>query len=45
MQDAAHRVTGMASSFGLEKHGLRNLAAAHWNLSVPVLYEHAIRRR
>ncbi|HXZ00843.1 MAG TPA: phosphoenolpyruvate carboxykinase [Stellaceae bacterium] len=44
MQDAAHRVTGTASSFGLERQGLRNLAAAHWNLSVPVLYEHAVRR-
>ncbi|HEV2548382.1 MAG TPA: phosphoenolpyruvate carboxykinase [Stellaceae bacterium] len=44
MQDAAHTVTGTASSHGLEQHGLRNLAAAHWNLSVPVLYEHAVRR-
>ncbi|MGO8916269.1 MAG: phosphoenolpyruvate carboxykinase [Stellaceae bacterium] len=44
MQHAAHRVTGVVSSFGLEKQGLRNLAAAHWNLSVPVLYEHAVRR-
>ena len=44
MQDAAHAVTGTASSHGLEKQGLRNLVAAHWNLSVPVLYEHAIRR-
>jgi len=44
VQDAAHRVTGTASSFGLERQGLRNLAAAHWNLSVPVLYEHAVRR-
>jgi phosphoenolpyruvate carboxykinase (ATP) len=44
VQDAAHTVTGTASSHGLELHGLRNLAAAHWNLSVPVLYEHAVRR-
>jgi phosphoenolpyruvate carboxykinase (ATP) len=44
VQDAAHRVTGTASSFGLEKQGLRNLAAAHWNLPVPVLLEHAVRR-
>ena len=44
MQDAAHTVTGTASSHGLDQHGLRNLAAAHWNLSVPVLYEHAVRR-
>lgn len=44
MKDAAHRVTGTASNFGLEKQGLHNLAAAHWNLSVPVLYEQAVRR-
>ena len=45
MQDAAHTVTGTASSFGLDKQGVRNIAAAHWNLSVPVLYEYAVRRR
>jgi len=32
------------SSFGLDRHGLRNLRSAYWNLSVPALYEHAIRR-
>jgi phosphoenolpyruvate carboxykinase (ATP) len=32
------------SSFGLERQGLRNLGPVHWNLSVPLLYEHAIRR-
>ena len=32
------------SSFGLENHGLRNLACEHWNLPVPYLYEHALRR-
>jgi phosphoenolpyruvate carboxykinase (ATP) len=42
--DAAHIVTGMPSSHGLEQLGLRNIAAAHWNLSVPVLYENAVRR-
>jgi phosphoenolpyruvate carboxykinase (ATP) len=45
VQDAAHTVTGTASSHGLDKQGVRNIAAAHWNLSVPVLYESAIRRR
>ncbi|HKW53961.1 MAG TPA: phosphoenolpyruvate carboxykinase [Stellaceae bacterium] len=45
MQDAAHTVTGTASSYGIDKQGVRNLAAVHWNLSVPVLYEYAIRRR
>ena len=32
------------SKFGLENHGLSNLSAAHWNCSVPALYEHALRR-
>jgi phosphoenolpyruvate carboxykinase (ATP) len=45
VQDAAHTVTGTASSYGLDKQGVRNIAAAHWNLSVPVLYEYAIHRR
>ncbi|HEX6841737.1 MAG TPA: phosphoenolpyruvate carboxykinase [Stellaceae bacterium] len=45
MQDAAHSVSGTASSYGLDKQGVRNIAAAHWNLSVPVLYEYAVRRR
>jgi len=44
VQDAAHTVTGTASSHGLEGLGLRHLTAAHWNLSVPVLYEQAVRR-
>ncbi len=34
----------VASSYGLERHGIRNIAAAHWNLTTPVLYEAAIRR-
>jgi phosphoenolpyruvate carboxykinase (ATP) len=32
------------SRFGLENHGFRNLRAAHWNASVPALYEHGLRR-
>lgn len=32
------------SKFGLENHGFANLRAAHWNLSTPALYEHALRR-
>ena len=37
--------TGFAvSSFGIEKHGLANLKAVHWNPSVPTLYEHSLRR-
>ncbi|MBV8653496.1 MAG: phosphoenolpyruvate carboxykinase (ATP), partial [Alphaproteobacteria bacterium] len=35
---------GLSSSFGVDQQGLRNLGAVHWNLSVPMLYEHAIRR-
>ena len=45
MTDAAQTVTGLASSYGLQEQGFRNLAGAHWNLSVPLLYEHAIRNR
>ena len=29
---------------GLETHGIMNLARAHWNLSVPALYEETVRR-
>jgi phosphoenolpyruvate carboxykinase (ATP) len=30
---------------GLEAHGITNVARVHWNLSVPALYEEAVRRR
>lgn len=30
---------------GLEGHGIRNVARVYWNLSVPALYEEAVRRR
>jgi phosphoenolpyruvate carboxykinase (ATP) len=30
---------------GLERHGIRNVARVYWNLSVPALYEEAVRRR
>ena len=33
------------SSYGLEKHGIKNMGFVYWNLSTPVLYEEAIRRR
>ncbi len=29
---------------GLDDHGIRTTGSVHWNLSTPVLYEHAIRR-
>jgi phosphoenolpyruvate carboxykinase (ATP) len=30
---------------GLEGHGIRNVARVYWNLTVPALYEEAVRRR
>lgn len=44
MKDAAQSVHGFPSSFGLHEQGFRNLTSEHWNLSVPILYEHAIRK-
>ncbi len=32
------------SRYGLDRHGLAKPGTVHWNLSVPELYEHAIRR-
>jgi phosphoenolpyruvate carboxykinase (ATP) len=29
---------------GLDEHGLRPSGPVHWSLSVPALYEHAVRR-
>ena len=34
----------VASSWGLENHGLVNTGAVHWNPTVPALYEHGLRR-
>ena len=45
MPDSGQTPSSIRSSFGLDRQGLRNLGAVHWNLSVPLLYEHAIRRR
>jgi len=36
---------GVQSRYGLEQHGIRNIGSVRWNLSTPVLYEQAIRRR
>ena len=33
------------SQYGLENHGIQNINAVYWNLSTPLLYEEAIRRR
>jgi phosphoenolpyruvate carboxykinase (ATP) len=38
------QVGPVVSKHGLDKHGFRNLAAAHWNLTGPALYEEATRR-
>src|SRR5262245_44618211 len=35
----------VVSRHGLDQAGLDNLTTAHWNLDVPALYEHALRRQ
>jgi phosphoenolpyruvate carboxykinase (ATP) len=35
----------MQQATGLESHGITNLSRVYWNLSVPALYEEAVRRR
>lgn len=42
--DGTSREFGVRGSVGLEDLGFRRLATTHWNLSVPLLYEQAIRR-
>jgi len=37
-------VSDIASRVGLDRQGFSALGAVHWNLTVPLLYEHAIRR-
>jgi phosphoenolpyruvate carboxykinase (ATP) len=39
-----HPTTGVRARFGLDRQGLHHLGSVHWNQSVPVLYEHAVRR-
>src|SRR5258708_16321487 len=41
---SAVQQAGMIPNIGLETLGLKNLGNVHWNLSVPALYEEAIRR-
>jgi phosphoenolpyruvate carboxykinase (ATP) len=36
--------TARDSSWGLSRHGFRNLKAVNWNLSAPALYEESVRR-
>ncbi len=33
------------STFGLENHGIRNADTVYWNLTTPLIYEQAVRRR
>jgi phosphoenolpyruvate carboxykinase (ATP) len=44
LDKADNPVTGPKPSFGLEEQGMRHLRPAHWNLTMPFLYEHAVRR-
>jgi len=37
-------MTGKRSRFGLDRQGMHHLGTVHWNQSVPVLCEHAVRR-
>src|SRR3990172_3197892 len=37
--------TGLQSQVGLDRHGIANVNVVYWNLSTPLLYEEAFRRR
>jgi phosphoenolpyruvate carboxykinase (ATP) len=37
-------MTAAKSRYGLDRQGMRHLGTVHWNLSPPVLFEHAVRR-
>jgi phosphoenolpyruvate carboxykinase (ATP) len=37
-------MTGIKSRFGLERQGMRHHGTVHWNQSMPILYEHTVRR-
>ena len=45
MDQADNAVTAGKPRFGLAEQGMHHLGPVHWNLSMPFLYEHAIRRR
>ena len=45
LDKADNPVTGPKPSFDLEAQGMRHLGPVHWNLTMPFLYEHAVRRR
>ncbi len=37
-------MTATKSRLGLDRQGMHHLGTEHWNLSMPVLHEHAVRR-
>jgi phosphoenolpyruvate carboxykinase (ATP) len=37
--------SGVASQYGLDRHGIENVNVVYWNVSTPLLYEEALRRR
>jgi phosphoenolpyruvate carboxykinase (ATP) len=41
---AASQATDLASDYGLENHGLRDLDRVYWNLPTPALYEEVVFR-
>jgi phosphoenolpyruvate carboxykinase (ATP) len=45
LTQAPQAVSGTASDFGLDQAGVHHAAHQYWNLTGPLLYEHAIRRR
>ena len=45
MEEVVAITGGAEAGKHLEKHGLKNLGAVHWNLSAPALYQEAIARR
>jgi phosphoenolpyruvate carboxykinase (ATP) len=44
MSQATSQGGRQQSAYGLDAQGFRNLKAVHWNLTVPALYEEALRR-
>jgi phosphoenolpyruvate carboxykinase (ATP) len=37
--------SGVPSQYGLDRHGIENVNVVYWNVSTPLLYEEALRRR
>jgi phosphoenolpyruvate carboxykinase (ATP) len=45
LDKADNRLAARVPRFDLDEQGMRHLGPAHWNLTAPYLYEHAISRR